>query len=72
MDDVWICPNCGAEMKRLTNKEGLFHVCQSCGCTLEGREQNYQMDSVCPNCHCSMDSNHECSYCGYDLGSDFE
>ena len=72
MDDIWICPNCGNEMKRLTNNTGIFHVCQKCGCTIEGREQIYGDEGICPNCHSAMDSSHECSHCGYDLGSDFE
>lgn len=72
MEETWICPNCGNEMKRLTNKSGLFHVCQKCGCTLEGKEQNFGYEKICPNCHSPMDSSTECDYCGYDLGSDFE
>jgi Zn-finger nucleic acid-binding protein len=72
MEETWICPNCGTEMKRLNNKSGLFHVCQKCGCTLEGREQNFGFGKICPNCHSTMDSSTECDYCGYDLGSDFE
>lgn len=72
MEETWICPNCGTEMKRLTNKSGLFHVCQKCGCTLEGREQNFGYEKICPNCHSTMDNSNECDYCGYDLGSDFE
>jgi len=72
MDELWICPNCGNEMKRLTNNSGLFHVCQKCGCTIEGREQNFGDEGICPNCHSAMDHSNECSHCGYDLGSDFE
>lgn len=72
MNELWICPNCGNEMKRLTNNSGLFHVCQKCGCTIEGREQNFGVEEICPNCHSAMDSSNECSHCGYDLGSDFE
>ena len=72
MEEIWICPNCGNEMKRLANSSGLFHVCQKCGCTIEGREQNFGDEGICPNCHGAMDSSNECSHCGYDLGSDFE
>jgi predicted amidophosphoribosyltransferase len=72
MEELWICPNCGNEMKRLTNSSGLFHVCQKCGCTIEGREQNFGDEGICPNCHGAMNSTNECSHCGYDLGSDFE
>ncbi|UCD13527.1 MAG: hypothetical protein JSW60_08220 [Thermoplasmatales archaeon] len=59
-------------MKRVTSNSGLYHICEKCGCTIEGCEQNFEPEIVCPNCHSSMDSSNECSYCGYDLGSDFE
>ena len=72
MEDLWICPNCGTTMKRIVIDSGLFHICQKCGCSIEGKEQVFNADKICPNCHCSMESDSECSYCGYDLGSDFE
>ena len=72
MDDLWICPNCGTAMKQLINKSGLFRICEKCGCTIEGKEQNFESEGICPNCHCLMESTSECSYCGYDLGSDFD
>ena len=72
MEDIWICPNCGATMKRVIIESGLFHICKKCGCTLEGRKQNFESECICPNCHCLMESESECSHCGYDLGSDFK
>ncbi len=72
MEDLWICPNCGATMKQIVNSSGLFHICEKCGCTIEGKEQNFDSASICPNCHCLMDNDSECNHCGYDLGSDFE
>lgn len=72
MEDTWICPNCGATMKQVIIESGLFHICQKCGCTIEGRKQNFESESICPNCHSLMESESECSYCGYDLGTDFK
>ncbi len=69
-DNVWVCPHCGEEMKLVKNREGCYHVCESCGCMIEGLEQDCELGSVCPNCHQVMDGG-ECSYCGYDMGSDF-
>ena len=66
MEDMWICPNCGAKMKKLTDTSSLYHVCRRCGCSLEGGEQNFYSGGICPNCHSTLYSNIECPYCGYD------
>ena len=47
-------------------------VCKDCGCCVSTNElNNVDTDHICPNCNQSLEGN-ECSYCGYDLGSDFE
>jgi len=72
MKEIWTCPNCGAEMKRLTDTSTLYHICPICGCSMEGKEQNFDSGRICPNCHYILDNSIECSHCGYDLGSDFD
>ena len=72
MEDIWTCPNCGATMKKIMDENGIYRTCPKCGCTVEGHEQHFDENQVCPNCHQEMESNCECSYCGYDLGTDFE
>lgn len=71
-EDTWICPNCGSKMEKLKNNPVICHVCPQCGCTIEGKEQNFDTESICPNCYQPMGDSSECSYCGYDLGSDFD
>jgi ssDNA-binding Zn-finger/Zn-ribbon topoisomerase 1 len=71
-EEVYTCPNCGSDMKKKTNTWGLFYACPECGCTTEGKEQNFDYGEICPNCGRTMDESNECSYCGYDLGSDFD
>jgi DNA-directed RNA polymerase subunit RPC12/RpoP len=66
----YICPNCGAEMKKSIESSDPIYICEECGCTIEGEEQNFDTMGCCPNCNQSLDGN-ECPYCGYDLGSDF-
>jgi len=72
MKEIWTCPNCGAEMKKLTDPSNVYHICPICGCSMEGKEQNFDSGSICPNCHCTLDNRIECSHCGYDFGSDFD
>ena len=72
MEEIWTCPNCGASMKKMTGEIGLYHICPKCGCTLEGQAQRFEANQSCPNCHREIDGNSECSYCGYDLGTDFQ
>ena len=66
-----ICPNCGEIMKRSLDTSIPLYVCPKCSCTIEKTEQNLDSDMTCPNCNQFMDGS-ECSYCGYDLGSDFD
>ena len=70
MDDIWICPNCGAEMK--INSELSCYVCVNCGCSIEADEKIFDSGTICPNCHRIIENETECPYCGYDLGSDFD
>ena len=72
MDNIWICPNCGSGMKRISYNPFICHECPKCGCTIEGREQKFDYENNCPNCHQSMENHSECPYCGYDMGSDFD
>ena len=72
MEELWTCPNCGAEMRKFTNVSTPYYVCPKCGCSLEAKERNFHLGADCPNCHRSLDNAVECPYCGYDLGSDFE
>ena len=72
MEKPWICPNCGAEMKKFTDISSPCYVCPKCGCSLEAKERNFYPGNGCPNCHRSFDNTLECPYCGYDFGSDFE
>jgi hypothetical protein len=67
VEKKWICPNCGSDMKRSSE----MYVCPECGCSIEAEEKNFDCGTTCPNCNQPMDGR-ECSYCGYDLGSDFE
>ena len=71
MDKKWVCPNCGTEMNRSPDGSTNVYVCPECGCTIDAEEQNFELGNICPNCNQPIDGN-ECSYCGYDLGSDFE
>ena len=48
-----------------------IYVCPECGCTIDAEEQNFDAENICPNCYQPMEGS-ECSYCGYDLGSDFD
>ncbi|RLF27241.1 MAG: hypothetical protein DRN05_05910 [Thermoplasmata archaeon] len=72
LEDVWVCPNCGAKMQRSSNSSIPIYVCPECGCSIEDTEQNFDSNAICPNCHHVLDDNNECSHCGYDLGSDFD
>jgi DNA-directed RNA polymerase subunit RPC12/RpoP len=68
----FICPNCGTDMRLSTEGAVPTYVCPDCGSTLEAdEEQQYDSEGLCPNCNQPMQGS-ECSYCGYDLGSDFE
>ncbi len=72
LDKKFVCPNCGAEMHLSTDAAVPIYVCSDCGCTIEAEEeQNFDSADLCPNCNQPMQGS-ECSYCGYDLGSDFE
>ena len=71
MEEKYVCPNCGAKMNPSPNTPTPTYVCPECGCSIEVTEQNLDSRNVCPNCNQLLDGN-ECSYCGYDLGSDFE
>ena len=66
-----ICPNCGEQMNISKNESTEIYVCPICGCTVDAENQNFESNSICPNCSQLLDGN-ECSYCGYDLGSDFD
>lgn len=66
-----ICPNCGENMNRSLTASISLYVCPKCGCSIEKIDQNLNADTTCPNCNQFLDGN-ECSYCGYDLGSDFD
>lgn len=68
---ICICPNCGNEMKISFNDSTSYYVCPECGCSMDSEIQNYDWCNICPNCNQEIDDN-ECSYCGYDLGSDFD
>lgn len=70
-EETWTCPNCGGKMKRVVNNDVPYFVCPDCGSSLEESDLCYELKAICPNCHQPMDGN-ECSYCGYDLGSDFD
>ena len=68
----FICPNCGGEMIPSKNELDDTYICKECGCCVHGDEiQDFNSDMICPNCNQPLEGN-ECSYCGYDLGSDFE
>ena len=64
-------PNCGGEMKLSDNVSLSLYICPDCGCSVDTEEQNYDCNNLCPNCNQILEDN-ECSYCGYDLGSDFD
>ena len=68
----WICPNCGAKMRRSPDTSDPIYVCPECGCSIEGTEQNLDSLRTCPNCNQILEDGNECPYCGYDLGSDFD
>lgn len=72
MSAVWTCPNCGSDMRKITEMAMPCYVCNSCGCSLEAEEKNFSNGSVCPNCHRLIDDDIECPHCGYDPGSDFD
>ena len=72
MKDIWTCPNCGERMRKKSDISNVYHICLKCGYSMEGKEQNFDFGRVCPNCHHVLSDNIECSYCGYDLGSDFD
>jgi membrane protease subunit (stomatin/prohibitin family) len=71
LKEIWICPSCGKEMNLSQNGSMSVYICPECGCTIEAGTQNYDINNLCPNCNQVIDEN-ECSYCGYDLGSDFD
>ena len=58
-------------MNLLQLESSQLYICPECGCTINAEEQKYDDEYTCPNCNQSLDGN-ECSYCGYDLGSDFD
>ena len=68
---ICVCPNCGSEMKISYNDSTSCYVCPECGSSIDAKEQNYDCKNLCPSCNQTLDGN-ECSYCGYDLGSDFD
>jgi hypothetical protein len=68
---ICICPNCGSEMKITCNDSTSYYFCKECGCSIDAKELNYDCENLCPSCNQTLDGN-ECSYCGYDLGSDFD
>ena len=72
MIDIWVCPNCGSKMKKITGSQSQYYECPNCGCYLDAKEQNFDTGKTCPNCHHMMEEGWECPYCGYDLGSDFD
>ena len=53
------------------NSSTSYYVCSECGCSIYAEEQNYDCENLCPSCNQTLDGN-ECTYCGYDLGSDFD
>lgn len=67
-----ICPNCGEKMQKSPDGPDTLYVCEKCGCTIEATEQNLDASKACPNCNHLLEDGNECSYCGYDLGSDFD
>ncbi|MEF8880097.1 MAG: zf-TFIIB domain-containing protein [Candidatus Thermoplasmatota archaeon] len=72
MEKEVVCPNCGTSMKQSLDTATDIYVCPECGCSIEGDEESdFDNFAVCPNCNQPLEGN-ECSYCGYDLGSDFE
>jgi DNA-directed RNA polymerase subunit RPC12/RpoP len=71
LKNLWVCPNCGSDMNLSNNESNSVYVCPECGCTIDAEEQKFNFENACPNCNQIMDGN-ECSYCGYDLGSDFD
>jgi transposase len=72
MEDKCICPNCGEKMNRSENTTDSIFVCPECGCSIDADNQFYGSDDLCPNCNQLMEEGNECSYCGYDLGTDFD
>lgn len=71
LKEIWACPNCGTEMNLSHEGPVSIYVCPECGCTIDAEEQNFDAENICPNCYQPMEGK-ECSYCGYDLGSDFD
>ncbi len=72
LKEKFVCPNCGSDMCLSPEGAVPMYVCTDCGSTIEAdEEQNFDSAGLCPNCNQPMDGS-ECSYCGYDLGSDFE
>jgi hypothetical protein len=65
-----VCPNCGEKMNKSIDGSLVFFVCPACGCTIDAENNNFELNKVCPNCNQTLEG-YECSYCGYDLGSDF-
>ena len=65
------CPNCGSDMKISIIDFESYYICPECGCSIIAEEQNYDCENLCPSCN-QIISGNECSYCGYDLGSDFD
>jgi hypothetical protein len=68
---ICTCPNCGAEMRKNYYSATSYYVCSECGCSINAEERNYDSENVCPSCNQKLDGS-ECTYCGYDLGSDFD
>jgi DNA-directed RNA polymerase subunit RPC12/RpoP len=72
MAKEWTCPNCGSDMRKVSDIVPPCYVCSNCGSSMEAEEQNFDNGEVCPNCHRLFDGSRECPNCGYDLGSDFD
>jgi hypothetical protein len=72
MENKLICPNCGGNMEPSITDSNHVYVCRDCGCCIDSDELfNFDNEKTCPNCNQSIEGS-ECTYCGYDLGSDFE
>jgi len=69
--EKYICPNCGAVMKKSFGVQATYY-CPDCLSSIEEGEMNLDTDKVCPNCGQFLDDDNECTRCGYSMGRDFE
>jgi predicted RNA-binding Zn-ribbon protein involved in translation (DUF1610 family) len=68
--EKYVCPNCGAVMKKSFGIQSTYY-CPDCLSSIEEGEMNLDTDKVCPSCGQLLDDENECTRCGYSMGRDF-